>query len=480
MLIYIGLVMIMGNINAIVDSFLHPEIPYFDAEHLIVGSVTGTITLVLGGVIFFYINRLKKTNIERSMLLDKLSEARIKAENSDRLKSAFLVNMSHEIRTPMNGIMGFADLLKSPDLPGEKQQEYIDIIKRSGHRMLNIINDIIDISKIESGLMEVVLSDTSINEIIEYIYTFFKPEMDNKQIQFSIRKSLPDKKDIIKTDHEKIIAILTNLVKNAIKFTNTGSIEVGYKIVSLIHESMIQFYVKDTGIGIPKDKLNSVFERFIQVGTQNINTEQGAGLGLSISKSYVEMLGGSIWVENNFNHDQEVVGSTFFFTIPYSNEIRNKLTQVETQRTTPPVGQHFNLKILIVEDDEVSDLLITTALKKYHHQILHTQSGDEAIRICRNNPDIDLILMDIKMPLMDGYEATRRIREFNSQVVIIAQTAFGLEGDREKVLEAGCNDYISKPLLINNLIDIISSHLPIEQTKEDALPESKKQVRDSI
>jgi hypothetical protein len=480
-LIYIGLVMLMGNINAIVDSFLHPEIPYFDAEHLIVGSVTGTITLILGGVIFFYINRLRKTNTERSKLLDELSEARLKAENSDRLKSVFLANMSHEIRTPMNGIMGFADLLKEPNISNEKQREYVDIIKRSGHRMLNIINDIIDISKIESGLMEVVLTDTNINEIMDYIFTFFKPELEKKQVQFSVRKSLPDNNDQLKTDHEKIIAILTNLVKNAIKFTNTGSIEIGYKIVSLIHESMIQFYVKDTGIGIPKDKLNTVFERFIQVGTQDIKPKQGAGLGLSISKAYVEMLGGNIWVENNFNSRQKIVGSTFFFTIPYFNENQNNLMQADTQQTNlQPADHAVNMKVLIVEDDEISDLLITTGLRKYHHLILHARTGDEAIQVCLHNPDIDLILMDIKMPLMDGFETTRRIREFNNHVVIIAQTAFGLEGDREKVLEAGCNDYISKPLVINNLIDIINHHLPVKRTVEEVIPENKKQIRESV
>jgi signal transduction histidine kinase len=242
---------------------------------------------------------------------EELVNSKEKAEESDRLKSAFLANMSHEIRTPMNGILGFADLLKEPDLSGEQQQKYIRIIEKSGNRMLNIINDIIDISKIEAGLMNLEITESNINEQTEYIYTFFKPEIEAKGISLSNKNTLPGVEAIIKTDREKLFAILTNLVKNAIKYTYKGLIEFGY----VKKGEFLEFFVKDTGIGIQEDRQEAIFERFIQVDISKKQAYQGAGLGLSISKAYVEMLGGTIWVDSG-----EGVGSTFYFTIPYQVE----------------------------------------------------------------------------------------------------------------------------------------------------------------
>jgi len=218
----------------------------------------------------------------------ELLRAKEKAEESDRLKSAFLANMSHEIRTPMNGILGFADLLKTPDLSGEEQQEYIRIIRKSGDRMLNIINDIVDISKIESGQMKVDISETNINEQTEFIYNFFMPEANKKGIQLILRNGLPEKEAIISTDNEKVYAILTNLVKNAIKFTGKGSIEFGYEK----QDMFLKYYVKDTGYGIPDNRQMAIFDRFVQADIADSRAFQGAGLGLSISRAYVEMLGG--------------------------------------------------------------------------------------------------------------------------------------------------------------------------------------------
>jgi signal transduction histidine kinase len=232
-----------------------------------------------------------------------------KVKLADKLKSAFLANMSHEIRTPMNGILGFAGLLKRPNLTGELQKEYISIIEKSGIRMLNILNDIIDISKIESGLMTVNILETNINEQIGYIGAFFLPEAEEKGINFSFKCSLPAGESIILTDREKICAILTNLVKNAIKYTNEGSVELGYAK----KDGGLEFYVKDTGIGIPKDKIDMIFNRFVQVDVVDKMVRQGAGLGLSISKAYIEILGGSIRVDS-----EEGKGSTFYFTIPYT------------------------------------------------------------------------------------------------------------------------------------------------------------------
>jgi len=242
----------------------------------------------------------------------ELKKAKEKAEESDRLKSAFLANMSHEIRTPMNGILGFAELLKEPGLNGEEQQHYIRIIEKSGARMLNIINDIVDISKIEAGLMKIEMQRSNINEQIEYIYTFFKPEVEAKGMKLFFNTPLTAKESIITTDAEKVYAMLTNLVKNAIKYSKEGTIHIGYHRVETDGRLFLQFYVKDTGIGIPKHRQYAVFERFIQADIEDRNARQGAGLGLSITKAYVEMLGGKIWVES-----QESVGSIFYFTLPY-------------------------------------------------------------------------------------------------------------------------------------------------------------------
>lgn len=248
-------------------------------------------------------------NEEYKQLNDELIKAKERAEESNRLKSAFLANMSHEIRTPMNGILGFADLLKNPKLIDEKQQEYIRIIEKSGVRMLNIINDIINISKVESGTVEVHLSESNINEQIEYIYTFFKPEIERKGIQINFKNALPAKESIVKTDHEKIYAILTNLVKNAIKFTSKGSIEFGYEK----KDKYLEFYVKDSGVGIHNEQREIIFERFRQGSESPSRNYDGAGLGLAISKAYVEMLGGKIWIESEVGR-----GSIFYFTIPYN------------------------------------------------------------------------------------------------------------------------------------------------------------------
>jgi len=389
---------------------------------------------------------MAKDVTERKLNEVELIKAKEKAEKSDALKSAFLANMSHEIRTPMNGILGFADLLKEPELNSEKQQKYIQIIKNSGVRMLNIINDIIDISKIEAGLMEVNIKESNINEQLEYIYTFFKPEVEAKGMQLTFNYSLPLNKAIITTDREKLFAVLTNLVKNAIKYSHDGSIDFGY----VSKGKFIEFYVQDTGVGIERDRLNAIFKRFVQADIFDKAARQGAGLGLTISKAYVEMLGGKLWVQSEIG-----VGSTFYFTIPYNKEIS------ETKRVSNEIfsAKHEdeikNLKILVVEDHEESALLLSILLRKMSREILYAKNGCEAIDICTNNPDIDLVFMDIKMPQMDGYETTRRLRQFNKDVVIISQTAFGLAGDEQKVIAAGCDGYLSKPIRKKELMALL-------------------------
>ncbi len=401
-----------------------------------------------------YASQLEQEIEQRKQAGLELIEALKRAEESDGLKSAFLANMSHEIRTPMNGILGFAELLKEPDLTGEQQQEYIKIIEKSGARMLNIINDIIDISKIESGQMKAILQETNINEQLEFIYKLFNREVEQKGLHLSLKKiSLPPE-SIVETDREKLYAILTNLVKNSIKYTSKGFIEFGCDIVETRHGLFLQYFVKDTGIGIPKNRHEAIFERFIQVNVVDKMARQGAGLGLAISKAYVEMLGGKIWIES-----EEGKGSTFYFTIPYLPKSKNGINIGYEILAPIEESQIKKLKILIAEDDRSSSQLISIIIRKIAGEIINVENGTEAVRACFENPEIDLILMDIQMPIMDGYEATRQIREFNTDVIIIAQTAFALSGDYGKAMDAGCNDYISKPIKTNNLLNLISKHI---------------------
>jgi signal transduction histidine kinase/CheY-like chemotaxis protein len=398
------------------------------------------------------IRKSHETELENdriTILNTELRKAKEQAEESDRLKSAFLANMSHEIRTPMNGILGFADLLKEPELSVVERQEYIGIIEKSGLRMLNIINDLIDISKIESGQMEILNSDINVNQQIEYIFNFFKPEVEKKGMQIFFEIGLPSEKAFIRTDREKLYAILTNLVKNAIKYSDSGSIEIGYTV----KDKYLEFYVIDAGIGIPHNKKEIIFDRFIQADISDKRAFQGAGLGLAISKSYVEMLGGKIWVESD-----EGIGSSFHFTIPYLSDQGEK-TVIEKINSDIVIEQPVKkLKILIAEDDENSEMLLTLIVKEYCKEDFHARTGREAVEVCRQHPDIDLILMDIQMPEMNGYYATREIRKFNEKVVIIAQTAYALKDDREKAIESGCNDYISKPISQAVLQDLVNKH----------------------
>jgi len=328
---------------------------------------------------------------------------------------------------------------------------YIHIIEQSGARLLNIINNILDISKIEAGQMQVTLSDTNVNEQIEYIYSFFKPEVEQKGLQFLCKNTLPASKAILKTDREKIYVILSNLVKNAIKYTNAGAIEFGVSTGST--NKTIEFYVKDTGAGIPEDRQEAIFERFIQADISDKKALQGAGLGLSIAKAYIEMLGGTIRVESEVGK-----GSAFYFTIPCNASQQEENVDDTILLAGEKSNQVSNLKILIGEDDEGSAILISMVVKNISRELINVCTGTEVVEVCRKTPDIDLVLLDIKMPEMNGYEASRQIRQFNKDVIIIAQTAYALAGDREKAIEAGCNDYVSKPIRKEKLMEVVQKY----------------------
>jgi signal transduction histidine kinase/ActR/RegA family two-component response regulator len=398
------------------------------------------------------INRnLEEIVTERTQDLLKALE---KAQESDRLKSAFLANLSHEIRTPMNGIIGFTHLLKSSEFNNNDQHEYIEIIEKSSERLLNLINDIVDLSKIEAGLLTYNSVQTDINEQVRYIHSLFRLEAKAKQITLSCFSALNDNEAIIETDPEKLYAVLSNLVKNALKFCDGGAIKFGYTKKA----GYLEFSVKDSGIGIPADRQEAIFERFIQADVSDRRAAQGAGLGLSIAKAYVELLGGKIWL-----YSVEGKGSTFYFTIPYVPVSRHEsLAKASVNR--PLEGgvslpkDDKKITILVAEDDEVSEKLLTIILADYADSLIRACNGLEALEIFKKHNEIDLIFMDIQMPGMNGLEATRCIREISKKVMIIAQTAFGMSGDREKALAAGCNDYISKPLRKEEIVAILRKY----------------------
>lgn len=382
----------------------------------------------------------------------ELVEAKNKAEESDRLKSAFLANMSHEIRTPMNGIIGFTEILKSDSLTRDRQNEYIEIIQKSGYRMLATINDLIDISKIEAGLVEVQMTDVDINSLTGDLIDFFRPEAENKGLKLIFDHRLPQGHHVVASDKEKLSSILTNLLKNAIKYTIDGKIELSLNLCTHQMQRCIEFRIQDTGIGIEKDKYEFIFERFTQAEKDSDRIYEGSGLGLSITKSYVEMLGGAIWCESKSGS-----GSIFVFTIPYKS-LGHAPEATDATGVHEPDESMDRLRqavVLIAEDDPVSRLYLSALLKRHCKEIVIAENGKLAVEIMKERPDIELVLMDIRMPEMDGTEATKQIREFNSMCIIIAQTAYAMKSDREQALAAGFDAHIPKPVRKDDLMQCI-------------------------
>ncbi len=372
---------------------------------------------------------------EKKRLHDELVKAKEKAEESDRLKSAFLANISHEIRTPMNGILGFMDLLSEPELEEDTKNRYIDIINKSGERLMATINDIIEISKLEAGQLKVQISDVDVTAVMDYLFGFFKYQADEKGIQLKVNNRLSGMDTVIKTDRQKLEGVLINLIRNAIKFTRKGFVEFG----CLLKDGQLLFYVQDTGMGIPPDRVKAIFDRFVQADLKLTRPYEGSGLGLSIAKGYTDLLGSKIEVES-----EEGKGSTFNFSIPYQPA---KSQAQKTVTTSLPKEKPGGRKlILIAEDDEVSNILLKEIFAERDFKLLYAVNGEDAVKVCKEYSDIDLILMDIRMPGMNGIEATRQIRKFNKKVPILAQTAYAMPGDKENALKAGCNDYISKPI----------------------------------
>jgi PAS domain S-box-containing protein len=401
---------------------------------------------------------------ELHQIQSDLLKAKAQAEENNNLKTAFLNNISHEIRTPFNGLLGFLSLIQNNDITQTERDEYIGIINQSAARLMDTITDVVEISQIQAGQAKLNISEINIQEILRGIFMRFRPIAEMKGLKLKVKNHLSQQINIIKTDGIKLSTVLSHLIGNAIKFTKSGSVELVFRLkedhlqsgIGAPQPIELEFSVTDTGIGIPQEKHQVIFERFIQADPSLTRKFEGSGLGLSIAKTYVEMLGGVIWLESEIGR-----GTTFYFTVPCicmdMEKIASEIAVQGNEKPSPKKG----LNILVVEDDDASFILLEIAVKFFAKEVVHAKTGIEAIEFCRNRPEFDLVLMDIKMPGMDGYEATRRIRQFSKNVIIIAQTAYALAGDHEKALQAGCNSYISKPIKRDQLLELVQKYFKI-------------------
>jgi PAS domain S-box-containing protein len=386
---------------------------------------------------------------EKKKMLEDLISAKERAEESDRLKTSFLQNISHEIRTPMNAIVGFTSLLDSPNLTSKARRQYMDIIFDSSEHLLSIISDIVDISNIEAGGLKLSSGEVNINNIIRSLFAQYHVRTEEQNINLRYSTPLDDDFVYIITDGTKLVQVISNLLNNSLKFTSKGSIDYGYTIKN----NIIEFYVRDTGFGIEKDNLKKIFDRFYKISDINLPNTTGTGLGLAISKAYVEIMGGKIWVES-----QPGIGSDFYFTIPFksSGQISSPVRRTDEDKPDKVIQ---GKTILIAEDDNVNFNLLQEFLSDKMIKIIRATTGVEAVNACRLNEYIDLILMDLKMPLMDGFKAFELIKEFRPSLPVIAVTAYALDSDKAKVLASGFSGYVSKPINMNYLFKLINQYL---------------------
>ncbi len=372
-----------------------------------------------------------------------------KAMKSDKLKSAFLANMSHEIRTPMNAIVGFSQLL-SNGTSNENRQKYIDIIQTSGDNLLRLINDIIDLSKIEAEDLKIKNSEFSVRELFVELQEIYSIELDKREkrdIQFNF--NLPDDDVIINSDPLRLKQVLSNLLNNAMKFTSQGKI-----ILSCEKKGKdFVFSVSDTGTGIPKEDQDKIFDRFTRFNYLGMNTE-GSGIGLSIAEKLVYLLKGKIWFKSVYGK-----GSDFYFSIPSTGKGEKSASGRKSDKMILSQKTKIMRPILVVEDDKTSYILIQEFLKPLDLVLHHVTDGEKAIDYIKLNPEIRLILMDLKLPSVDGYEATKIIKQINPEIHIIAQTAYAMLGDREKAINAGCDDYLTKPIDLKKLQAAVNKYL---------------------
>ncbi len=381
-----------------------------------------------------------------------LRQAREKALESDKLKTAFLANMSHEIRTPLNSILGFSDLMDNPDSSELDKKTYLTIIRNNGKRLLSLINDIIDVSKIECRQLEINKDMININNIIRTLHSTFelqKNKLDKAGLKIFYSIPLPDENAVLDTDQIRFEQIFTNLLNNALKFTDHGYIEFGYTI----EDEKMKFFVTDSGPGIKKDDLDSIFNRF-RTSKGVKSSQSGAGLGLTISKELVELLGGKIWVESEIGR-----GATFIFSLPYSPDNRVSSTKnVSAPTVNAGKCKWPGKRILITEDNDDVRFYLESLLKPTCIEIVFAVNGEQAVELCQKTA-FDLVLMDIDLPEMDGKEAFKLIKKLNPDLPIIAETAYAMVGDEEKLRKLGFNDYLSKPFSREQLFNSISQFI---------------------
>ena len=409
-----------------------------------------TFDAEIQGFNFIYQGKNHRITAIRDVSLRKKTEkelliAKEKAELSDKLKTAFLANMSHEIRTPMNAILGFSGLLNRSSLSNTKREKFVSIINENSTQLMKIIDDIIDIAKIEAGEIYLDESEFDVNDLIQTLIETLKPQAKIKDISLEYKQN--NELNIF-ADKIKLKQILTNLINNAIKFTRKGKVEIDL----IINNDFIEISVEDTGIGIEKSQINTIFERFRQVELTSAREFGGTGLGLSISKAYAKKMGGRISVKSELN-----IGSTFILFLPITKKCKAELTY--TNYDNKELTDWSNKTVLIAEDESSIFLYLKEVLSGKSIKILHANNGEEAVQFCKTNENIDLILMDIKMPFLDGFGATRIIKKIKPQIPIIAQTAFALIGDEKKAIELGCDDYISKPIEEEKLLTIMQKYL---------------------
>ena len=379
---------------------------------------------------------------ERKHIVEELIVAKEKAEEGDKLKTAFLHNISHEIRTPMNAIVGFSALLGEPDIDEKTRKSYIEVIMQSSNHLLSIITDIVDISNIEANLIKTYKNEMSVNAAVKSLCNQYMPKAVEKNINMAYENGLSESDALILTDRTKFNQILSNLISNAVKFTEKGNVKISYRL----KDNFLEFSVSDSGIGISPEHHSRIFDRFYQVQNAMEKLYEGTGLGLAISKAYVEHLGGKIWLTS-----EPGKGTTFFFTIPYEKQVSVIVSQSEMKAAETFV---FPVKkvILVAEDVESNFKLIRYFLSGSNAEVLHAYNGKEAVEKCFSAGNID-----IKMPVMDGYTAVKLIREKNAEVPIIAQTAYA--DDREKAMECGCSGFISKPFDRKSLFKVLSEFI---------------------
>jgi len=411
-------------------------------ENVIIAPLTGNSNSISNYIL------IMEDVTEKKKMLDEIIVAKEKAEESDHLKTAFLHNISHEIRTPMNAIIGFSGFLNEPDLEPEDRKHFTEIIVNSSKQLLSIITDIVNIATIEAGQVKFNKSVTDVNSTLKLLFDQFSFKTNNPNVRLSYTSPLPDSEAMIETDKTKLAEILTNLIGNALKFTKNGFVDFGYTVKG----DHLEFYIEDTGIGIPSEMQSAIFDRFRQVESTLAREFGGSGLGLSISKAYAELLGGKLWMESKPGK-----GSKFFFTIPYKKYVHEALPGKTPKLFIQEMNRHKT--ILIAEDEDSNYKLLEVFLRDLKLNIIRANNGIEAVELCKSNPDIDLVLMDLKMPVMDGYEATKLIREVFPAMPVIAQTAYSNDGDRDKAAASGCNDYISKPIERQMLLFKLSKHL---------------------